>query len=589
MEPSEVRRRIDGYSSSASTLAARQWRKMRTVDDWPTIASRLTLMVQANMVAAARFSAGEAADALGSDAAVNPAAWGKAASDGRPLDSLLYSGVAHARGLYGSGRTDQQIMNAGLAWMQTIIGTQVGDAARSASGVVTTATEGAGWIRYVSPPCCQRCAVLAGKWFRWNEGFRRHPNCFPAGVVTSGPSVDAATRRWYEGELVVLSTASGQQLPVTGNHPILTRRGWVPANLIQEGDEVFRSTLPEGAAALEVPNHDQVPARIEDVWGSLAVAGLDAVPATPEDFHGDGQHGQVDVVLADRTLADGHLAQFAHHVQQGRLAGATWPPDPLDGQCPAPLLDLGLPAAARGSVSRPRLVLPLTFGHLAGSDLSSVAGVSAGYAGLQESFCDDIARDPVLARECVLAGSGEVRLDNGVGRQGEGFSRWDAPRGPLTLETAEGYARRGRDVLDRLSGQVEPDRIIQLVRREFRGHVFSLSTSEGWHGANSLIVSNCDCLHRPAKSREIPAGYRQAIADSEIRDLTDAQRQALAEGADRNRVLNAYRGSNSAAERLAMTTSRERGGVLTPEGIYRQAGDDRQRAIDLLRRHGYLL
>lgn len=248
---------------------------MRTLDDWSQIVTRLTLMVQANMIAAARFSAGEAVDALGSDAAVNPAAWGKAASDGRPLDSLLYSGVAHARGLYGSGRTDQQIMTAGLAWMQTIIGTQVADAARSASGVVTTATEDAGWIRYVSPPSCQRCAVLAGKWFRWNEGFRRHPGC--------------------------------------------------------------------------------------------------------------------------------------------------------------------------------------------------------------------------------------------------------------------------------------------------------------------------DCLHRPAKSREIPAGYRQAIADSEIRDLTDAQRQALAEGADRNRVLNAYRGSNSAAERLAMTSSRERGGVLTPEGIYRQAGDDRQRAIELLRQYGYLL
>ena len=177
MEPSEVRRRIIGYGSSASTLAGRQWRKMRTLDDWPTIATRLTLMVQANMVAAARFSAGEAVDALDADAAVNPAAWGKAASDGRPLDSLLYSGVVHARTLYGSGRTDEQIMAAGLAWMQAAIRTQVADAARSSSGAVTTATLNAGWIRYVNVPCCQRCAVLAGKWFRWNEGFRRHPRC----------------------------------------------------------------------------------------------------------------------------------------------------------------------------------------------------------------------------------------------------------------------------------------------------------------------------------------------------------------------------------------------------------------------------
>ena len=60
MEPSEVRRRIIGYGSSASTLAGRQWRTMRTLDDWSQIVTRLTLMVQTNMIAAARFSAGEA-------------------------------------------------------------------------------------------------------------------------------------------------------------------------------------------------------------------------------------------------------------------------------------------------------------------------------------------------------------------------------------------------------------------------------------------------------------------------------------------------------------------------------------------------
>ena len=66
MEPSEVRRRLAGYSKSAATLAARQWRTMRTLDDWPKVATRLTVMVQANMVAAARFASREGAwDELG--------------------------------------------------------------------------------------------------------------------------------------------------------------------------------------------------------------------------------------------------------------------------------------------------------------------------------------------------------------------------------------------------------------------------------------------------------------------------------------------------------------------------------------------
>lgn len=177
MEPPELRKRLNGYSASAQTSATRQWRKMKTLDDWPNIVGRLTMAVQANMVAAARLSGGEAVEELQSAAGVNPAAWGSTATDGRPLDSLLYSGVVHARSLYGSGRTDEQILAAGLSWMNSLIVTQVADVSRSASSVVTAGTPEAGWIRYVRTPCCKRCAVQAGKWFKWNQGFLRHPSC----------------------------------------------------------------------------------------------------------------------------------------------------------------------------------------------------------------------------------------------------------------------------------------------------------------------------------------------------------------------------------------------------------------------------
>lgn len=34
-----------------------------------------------------------------------------------------------------------------------------------------------GWIRMLTPPSCGRCAILAGRWYGWNEGFQRHPAC----------------------------------------------------------------------------------------------------------------------------------------------------------------------------------------------------------------------------------------------------------------------------------------------------------------------------------------------------------------------------------------------------------------------------
>lgn len=55
--------------------------------------------------------------------------------------------------------------------------TAVQDAARMGAQLAIAATPGAGWTRMVNPPCCKRCAVQSGKFFRFNDGFKRHPRC----------------------------------------------------------------------------------------------------------------------------------------------------------------------------------------------------------------------------------------------------------------------------------------------------------------------------------------------------------------------------------------------------------------------------
>lgn len=53
----------------------------------------------------------------------------------------------------------------------------VQDAGRSAEQVATAVTPRTGYVRYLSPPSCSRCAVLAGRVYRYSEGFLRHPGC----------------------------------------------------------------------------------------------------------------------------------------------------------------------------------------------------------------------------------------------------------------------------------------------------------------------------------------------------------------------------------------------------------------------------
>ncbi len=93
----------------------------------------------------------------------------------------------------------------------------------------------------------------------------------------------------------------------------------------------------------------------------------------------------------------------------------------------------------------------------------------------------------------------------------------------------------------------------------------------------------------------------------DITDLTHDQLHAINDGADINQVINAKSSVNSEGHtklfdhgmKTFNTRTRKRGNAkgfgangvarLTPKGIYRIAGDDREKAVALLREHGYIV
>lgn len=167
-------------------LVHRLWRRVSVEDldgSWAAVVDRLTLIVSAAQLGAAKAGAAYVPATLAAGGtevapagAVAAARWAGIASDGRPLDSLLYSSVVHTREQLGpQGAT--QALEAGGKQLDMLARTQVADAARGAAGVAIAARPRVGYVRMVSPPCCQRCAVLAGKPYKWNDGFLRHPKC----------------------------------------------------------------------------------------------------------------------------------------------------------------------------------------------------------------------------------------------------------------------------------------------------------------------------------------------------------------------------------------------------------------------------
>lgn len=483
------------------------------------------------------------------------------------------------------------------------------------------------YVRMLVGKSCARCAILAGRKYKSSIAFRRHKRCFPAGVVVSGPSALASTRRWYEGELVVLATASGQELSLTGNHPVLTRRGWVPANLLQEGDEVVRSTRPQGATPLVVPDHHQVPALIEDVWRSLSMAGTERVPSSTKDFHGDGQEGEVDVVWADRPLGHRSDTSPAEPFRQLLLPGGGGPASEFSGERPPHLLDMRYAPHAGGEVGGLRLPSALLCGHLVGTDVSGIAGSASFDSQVGQPLGDHRSRHAVLGGETVFASPGKVGGSDGLHGEFLELARWDAPGDSFSMETREGYAALGSDLLDRLAGQVELDRVVQLRRTAWIGHVYSLTSSEGWHTANGFIVSNCDCKHIPGAEAiddwtVDPKQYFLSLtAEEQVDRFGEAGAEAIRLGADMSQVVNAEKGVSTvtaygrevlrtlegttrrgiagqrlAAEGFEKQPANRYGFAMTPrlmpDEIFRQAellGWDREEILRQLRRFAYVI
>jgi len=123
---------------------------------------------------------------------VNPSGFGGLASDGRSLEGLLYGAVPHVKTLIAGGMDPRLALGQGGKFLTTLTRTQVADAGRGAAGVDTATRNRVSYVRMLNPPSCSRCSILAGRVYRWNAGFRRHPKCDCVHVQTTAKAAAEA-------------------------------------------------------------------------------------------------------------------------------------------------------------------------------------------------------------------------------------------------------------------------------------------------------------------------------------------------------------------------------------------------------------
>ena len=100
------------------------------------------------------------------------------APDGRTVDGLYEQAAISAKTRMSRGLMPQLALQQVSALVLTMTLTTLSDTVRSVVAAdMTRRPQVTGYVRQLVPPSCSRCVILAGRWYRWNEGFQRHPGC----------------------------------------------------------------------------------------------------------------------------------------------------------------------------------------------------------------------------------------------------------------------------------------------------------------------------------------------------------------------------------------------------------------------------
>lgn len=278
-------------------------------------------------------------------------------------------------------------------------------------------------------------------------------NCFPGETRFYAPDAELLYRQFYVGQLITVQNASGVKLSGTPNHPILTRRGWVPLGELKKGDGIIRTIRSDDARLLSLrnPNKQDVPSTFQQVFDFLAMRRrCRRVRNSDTNFYGDGGTGDVDIVGADSLLGNGRDASLTKPLQHqllteaytGRAATFT----PLSNVLP----EFGVSTNSRVRGSRQaRSLFRASLSHAQEHGFTAIAHLDAS------------AQQPQ-----PYPATGEVEAL----RQG-----------------LFGYA-----------GLIQPhylvDEVLTIEAVDFIGHVFTAQTAKGYYEIDGgAIAKNCRC------------------------------------------------------------------------------------------------
>jgi hypothetical protein len=281
-------------------------------------------------------------------------------------------------------------------------------------------------------------------------------NCFVGDTkVASDSKLIRSYKQEYDGKLVEVKTASGVNFTCTPNHPILTPFGWIGADRLNKGDNILVTVLRDRSALSRYSNIDHVHPCMETLHDTFKRSGAVSrnSPLTV-NFHGDIPTSDIEIVTKKRLLRFNRNACFYKLVDKFLLKYAD---ESLVRKCTFMKHFGSVMRTSFSNISRKCKSFPFFWRSLSHSNIHGFRTISRGDAVLTEYPIDNLAAESVIDGE----------------------------------------------LLDRLSGKVFLDKIIDINVCVLKTHVYNLQTKNGYYFANSIIPQNgqkCNGIFAIAKN-----------------------------------------------------------------------------------------
>lgn len=273
-------------------------------------------------------------------------------------------------------------------------------------------------------------------------------NCFIGETkVTSDSDIVRSYKHMYNGELVTVKTAGGVNFTCTPNHPILTPRGWIAANLLHNGDDLLVTFRRGRVVSSRInPNINHVFASMEAIHKFFDKIGGERISALGVNFHGDIAATNVEIITQKRFLRCNWYTSIRKRINKFLL------------KCTNKTF-----ACKRAFMQHLRRICFSTFGNIRSKRIGF-------------SFFGSHVRHSDVHR------FGTVTDGNVV------FSKYAINN--LPTETMI----RG-ELLDGLSGQVFVDKVVSVEVSVSSCHVYNLQTESGYYLVNSSISENAGIVN----------------------------------------------------------------------------------------------